>query len=225
MKNIVFIKIVNIDNQIRKLKITKLTTFDELRSKSIEFFGKNDEKYHNILFNYNDQDGDTITFSTEEEWTSLLESVKENEVMKIKVVFNEKNEKEIEKRGDWKERRGEWKERRGEWKERRGELKQKREVELKMLKETKQFEKQVNHLQSMGYFNEMQNYRLLQKFDGNVERVLERLVQKNEKFQSRRRFFDKSDSNVVVEKSGLNVVGKSDENVIEKSDSNLYEKK
>jgi len=59
-----------------------------LASKAIEFF-KNEfvEDDEKVVFNYIDKDGDVITFSTEEEWKSLLESLKEDEVLRVTCFF------------------------------------------------------------------------------------------------------------------------------------------
>jgi len=66
---------------------------------------------------------------------------------------------------------------------------------LEKLKEEGAFVKQLELLKSLGYDNELQNLKLLQRFEGNMEKVLERLVSKNEKYQNNKRFFDKKESN------------------------------
>lgn len=66
---------------------------------------------------------------------------------------------------------------------------------MEKLKEEGAFVKQLELLKSLGYDNELQNLKLLQRFEGNMEKVLERLVSKNEKYQNNKRFFDKKESN------------------------------
>jgi len=75
------------------------------------------------------------------------------------------------------------------------ERKRLKRLELEKLKEEGAFVKQLELLKSLGYDNELQNLKLLQRFEGNMEKVLERLVSKNEKYQNNKRFFDKKESN------------------------------
>jgi len=57
--------------------------------------------------------------------------------------------------------------------------KEKKVIEIENLKKDKTFEKEITFLNSNGYTDEFLNYRLLQRYGGNVKRVISKIIKKN----------------------------------------------
>jgi len=217
MNNIV-IKLYH-SEEIRRLNLPKTTSYKDFTTKICDFFNYelSEEFAKKLTFKYTDEEGDIVTFTSEEEWKNLLETFKGTSVLKI--TFELKNEKTIKscrgrrfhERSEWKKNKGEskedgeklepfWKnfchEKRNwrnnesfskDWKERKG-------LEIEKLKENKTFEKEILILNSMGFCDEFLNYRLLQKYEGNVKRVISKIIKKTnkrEKICNWRRHFKK----------------------------------
>jgi len=72
--------------EIRKLNISKKTNFKDFTDKICEFFNHQEiteEFIKRCTFKYTDEDGDIITFSSEDEWKNLLETFNGKSILKI----------------------------------------------------------------------------------------------------------------------------------------------
>jgi len=57
------------------------------------------EIFKNLTFKYTDQEGDVITFSSEQEWLDLLDSSSEDKIVKITITSNKKEKSTETKEG------------------------------------------------------------------------------------------------------------------------------
>jgi hypothetical protein len=77
------------ENEIRKVKLTTKTNYQEFLNIVLGYFQKKDmnittDIFKNYKFSYTDSENDVITFSSEEEWTEAIKSV--NGILKIRVT-------------------------------------------------------------------------------------------------------------------------------------------
>jgi len=74
-------------------------------------------------------------------------------------------------------------------------MREKKILEVEKLKEDKVYEKEITELNSMGYNDEFLNYRLLQRYDGNVKRVVSKILKKNNRREKWGKHFKKEIKN------------------------------
>jgi len=169
MKNIAIFKIYS-KEEIRIINFERTKSLNDLQKKIYELFNL---KENEISLKYLDKEGDKITFSIQEEFESLLENYQENDIIKIYIFLKKENDNKFEKIENWKEN----------WRE-------KKLLRIQKFKEDKKYEKEIEILISKGFNDEFRNYRLLNKFEGDVERVIQKLNKKKECFKEKKECYN-----------------------------------
>jgi len=89
-------------DQIRKLKFTRDSSYDNFLKVIFQILKSNNEELSeeslkNLKFQYTDEEGDTVTFSSEIEWRDIIQSTK-SDMIKITVLTTDKKSSKEDKK-------------------------------------------------------------------------------------------------------------------------------
>jgi hypothetical protein len=165
-------------DEIRRFKISSTTKFDEFLQQVQKNYPSNNPP--KLSLSYLDEDGDWITMSTQSEWESMISSF-HSDLLRIRAIPCEKKN-DSKKESNIEEMFGCALQQVLNHPEKISSLfapmwKQYNGCGHGHRKPSRNYDSEIQTLASMGFYDKMKNLELLHRFHGNVNRVVQHLVE------------------------------------------------